>query len=278
MKQSRWMTAALLIWMLAAPLAQAFYNPNTGRWLNRDPVAENGGPNIAAFVSNEPTRLHDPRGLPAEPPAPGCAPCKYEGWEHRMKADAPDSADAWGFMDGNEDVSPGIDFSSGRDCCACGKAGRQYRTVDPKCRVKIWIASDKEPGDPVPNQNTQGHAASIWDHESQHAHHFSESVRNRDNLYKSLGTICVPDKCSSPWIRTLVRFDHAHRALRSYKDAYINCRDASGNCQEQRDYDRQACSISALAFEALSEFLACMNSECGSFSLVGAISGFNTCR
>ena len=30
-----------------------FYNPSTGRWLNRDPIEENGGKNLLAFVRNE---------------------------------------------------------------------------------------------------------------------------------------------------------------------------------------------------------------------------------
>jgi len=31
-----------------------YYNPSTGRWLNRDPSEENGGPNLYAFTENDP--------------------------------------------------------------------------------------------------------------------------------------------------------------------------------------------------------------------------------
>lgn len=42
--------AALLVG--SAPLAQAFYNPTTGRWLSRDPIEERGGQNVYQFVGN----------------------------------------------------------------------------------------------------------------------------------------------------------------------------------------------------------------------------------
>ena len=42
--------------------AQAFYNPSTGRWLSRDPLAEKGGVNLCGFVANQPISLADPLG------------------------------------------------------------------------------------------------------------------------------------------------------------------------------------------------------------------------
>ena len=39
------------------------YDPATGRWLSRDPIAENGGINLYAFVENNPIRYFDPNGL-----------------------------------------------------------------------------------------------------------------------------------------------------------------------------------------------------------------------
>lgn len=43
--------------------SHAYYNPSTGKWLNRDPLEETGGPNLTAFVSNDPINRIDPLGL-----------------------------------------------------------------------------------------------------------------------------------------------------------------------------------------------------------------------
>jgi RHS repeat-associated protein len=39
------------------------YNPQTGRWLSRDPIGENGGLNIYGYVGNDPLGAVDPEGL-----------------------------------------------------------------------------------------------------------------------------------------------------------------------------------------------------------------------
>ena len=46
---------------LLAPLRA--YDPSTGRWLSRDPVAERGGMNLYAFAYNSPSWVVDPLGL-----------------------------------------------------------------------------------------------------------------------------------------------------------------------------------------------------------------------
>ena len=63
MNQSRQTLVALLLWLVAAPLAEAFYNPKTGRWLNRDLVEEKGGLNVFSFVRNNSINLVDLLGL-----------------------------------------------------------------------------------------------------------------------------------------------------------------------------------------------------------------------
>src|SRR5438270_12157629 len=39
------------------------YDPDLGRWLNRDPIAEKGGLNLYAYVNNSPLMRLDTRGL-----------------------------------------------------------------------------------------------------------------------------------------------------------------------------------------------------------------------
>ena len=41
------------------------YDPNTARWLSRDPIGERGGINLYGYVGNRPIRLNDPLGLSA---------------------------------------------------------------------------------------------------------------------------------------------------------------------------------------------------------------------
>jgi hypothetical protein len=43
--------------------AHAFYNPQTGRWLNRDPIQERGDQNLYGFIANAPISRHDCLGL-----------------------------------------------------------------------------------------------------------------------------------------------------------------------------------------------------------------------
>jgi RHS repeat-associated protein len=45
-----------------------YYDPETGRWLSRDPIAENGGLNLYAYVGNNPINYWDRLGLaPGDP-------------------------------------------------------------------------------------------------------------------------------------------------------------------------------------------------------------------
>jgi len=40
-----------------------YYNPTTGRWLNRDPIGEEGGANLYGYVRENPVNEVDPNGL-----------------------------------------------------------------------------------------------------------------------------------------------------------------------------------------------------------------------
>jgi len=41
------------------------YDPDLGRWLSRDPIAERSGTNLYTYVANDPLRMVDPAGLDA---------------------------------------------------------------------------------------------------------------------------------------------------------------------------------------------------------------------
>lgn len=57
-----------LLWLILATSASAFYDPHIGRWINRDPIAENGGENVYRFVDNDPLSHIDALGLWKEKP------------------------------------------------------------------------------------------------------------------------------------------------------------------------------------------------------------------
>jgi hypothetical protein len=52
----------LLLCLATVQTAFSFYNPCTGRWLNRDPIEEKGGKSLYAFIGNVPTITADMDG------------------------------------------------------------------------------------------------------------------------------------------------------------------------------------------------------------------------
>ena len=53
MNQKHQLGCLLVCSVLLAGNASAFYNPSTGRWLNRDPIGQNGGRNENGFLKND---------------------------------------------------------------------------------------------------------------------------------------------------------------------------------------------------------------------------------
>jgi len=70
------MMIATCVWLLATVSANAFYNPQTGRWLNRDPVKEAGGKNLFAAANNNLVHRIDSLGLAGDVPTPGVIVCR----------------------------------------------------------------------------------------------------------------------------------------------------------------------------------------------------------
>jgi uncharacterized protein RhaS with RHS repeats len=51
---------------MTAHSASAFYSPQVGKWLSRDPIGEQGGINLYQYVGNSPANYFDPLGLYAQ--------------------------------------------------------------------------------------------------------------------------------------------------------------------------------------------------------------------
>lgn len=63
MKNLKFILLALAHLIFLASSAQAHYDPNIGRWLSRDPIAERGGVNLYGFVENDGISRSDYLGL-----------------------------------------------------------------------------------------------------------------------------------------------------------------------------------------------------------------------
>ena len=55
--------AVLAVYWVGLFNANAFYNPGTQRWVNRDPIQEQGGLNLFAYEENDAISSYDALGL-----------------------------------------------------------------------------------------------------------------------------------------------------------------------------------------------------------------------
>lgn len=62
MKTMRVLWLIGLVWLTLPAPGWAFYNPEKGRWLNRDPIEEKGALNLCGFVANNPLSRYDRLG------------------------------------------------------------------------------------------------------------------------------------------------------------------------------------------------------------------------
>jgi len=63
MEGIRYLLLTALILSSCGTQALAYYHPDEGRWLSRDPIGEKGGPNLYVFVQNDPVGRWDVLGL-----------------------------------------------------------------------------------------------------------------------------------------------------------------------------------------------------------------------
>lgn len=116
--------------LLLAQSAFASYHPQTGRWLNRDPICEEGGQNLHSFVHNCPLQNTDNLGLSYQPPffSEGTVTVRKN-----LRIDKPNKR-GW---DMELDWSP----------------PSSWPTLCPPCKEAVWVQTVQISRKPIPMPN-----------------------------------------------------------------------------------------------------------------------------
>lgn len=137
MKRIVWMVG-LLIWSAGLQPGWSFFNPSTGKWLSRDPIAERGGLNVYSMVANNLVDSIDVLGMGALKPS-----CMLESVQFLPL----------GWAINNPGFGSGVTYVfSVRvkwDCCsgACCEVGQLVRTTASINGVPV--TTDSEHGSPL---------------------------------------------------------------------------------------------------------------------------------
>jgi RHS repeat-associated protein len=111
------------------------YDPEVGRWLQRDPIGFAGGDsNLYGYVINDPINYVDPTGLMKLPETPAGLP---EGWERDYSHKDP-NGERWRY----KDTDRYMDFHKGRPGADGWKGKDHWHDSGSK--------EHKKPGDEVP--------------------------------------------------------------------------------------------------------------------------------
>ena len=180
MKNLKFILIALVHLVFLANSAQAHYDPNIGRWLSRDPIAERGGVNLFGFVGNHPQNDVDFLGL---------ANAKVEVTYSPPDATkiTPDVADTGGSGTTSHDKK--VTCS-----CACPTEGKKdaFMTCEVSFTAKIKVSRAQAKERKVdPSQ--------IYGHEQKHVLSRTERVRKTvvDPLKKETGEFNTLSSCNT---------------------------------------------------------------------------------
>ena len=134
-----------------------FYNPSTGRWLNRDPLEEEGGINVYAMVFNDPVNAYDAFGLQGKEGKP-----KPPKWNRAEWIKNRDNCCAYAYDLPGRTLQPGqlggMPKYPGKGGYTCAEMAKRIKAdfpnntnvgapKDGKCpagthKVKPWVSSD----------------------------------------------------------------------------------------------------------------------------------------
>ncbi len=250
---TKWIRSALLVSTLlwwSGSLAQAFYNPNTGRWLNRDPFNEKGGINLLNFNRNGSINWVDLLGLYS------CGTSSRQAtWLEEMINNTQGAAAQAQWAYGPK-MGIDVDYD---DCCP-----------DRAKVTKIISEGDVEmvifPGFSWNDIGADGR--SLENHEGVHAANMCNILRDYEEALLPLKNICYKAKCFAEldfWQSAYSRYLLAEAAR---KDAQFDCRGYGSlmplgpqRCQDERDFEADARAEKQRADELYARFLSCTTSE-----------------
>ena len=213
------MLGLLLAITFIAQSAMAFYNPQTGRWLSRDPIEERGGKNLYGCVNNNALNTFDPLGLAAV----------YPDIEYDPDATDLGGGDNW-VGTTYSIVSPAIDLEP----CGCGEriAGITV-TVTTKIS-KLW---DSNWGDIIGLHNT-----SIIQHETIHSNIDRDIAKKLDTQLAFLVGPCRESSCMDHTMMYAAAVMEYYEVVRSYRNTLWDCNnyfpgpDKVSRCKEAKGW------------------------------------------
>lgn len=144
------MRTLLLITLLLASLpARAFYDSSKGRWINRDPIGEEGGVNLNGFVANDSVNFVDPLGDALYPPN-FMGPLLPTDWRKTVFKGFENPR----FQEHDQRIHDLVnDFNRNKDkYCGCTADQRKKVTDATFDMVKAWIIQETG-GSPVAWRN-----------------------------------------------------------------------------------------------------------------------------
>jgi len=183
--------ASLLFITLVVTPASAFDNPNTGRWLNRDPQNENGGANLFAFADGAPLDNIDSLGLLSV-----AVISHYEVPAEKMPDDNRTASTV-------TSMNPPSDYG-------------RWETCAPGCKKRVgmdlWIKSEifYFQGFSLTQRNAAGRTPPEHEngHVQIHIDKWGEPVQTDADLFRNK---CMKDKCADAYWSWFIASDDYHR-------------------------------------------------------------------
>ncbi len=164
------------------------YNPELGRWINRDPIGEIGGLNLYGFVGNSPVERRDLLGLSEcvitehdETPPEGMSDPRWAG-ETRSRIT--------------------LDYSLSR--CGFLWLKREVKLREASCRIRIYYRAGHDYGRAI--RRDRGHLRSTRSHEHLHASYLRRAYNEELAAVNSVKDRCVCPPCADAMMGYLDAF------------------------------------------------------------------------